>query len=384
MRAPEIDAGPFRFSATEFTRRRRALESVLAAAGLKHALLYGANRSGSAVPWLTGWPVTREALVLVTVGEQDVLLVNFYNHVPNARRICPQTDVRWAGPEPIATIRQLLVRRSAGPVGIVGPLGFKEFRDLAHDRNLVDLGKDFLRLRLHKSAEEIAALRRGAALTDLAAIALTEPSSLGSTEHELSAKLEQAYVSRGGGHHIHYLAITSMASPDRCVPAQWPTDRILSQGDLLSFELSASSAPDYPGQLLRTFTVGAEPTPLVADLHAAAVAAFEAIESRLRPGVLAAELVDAARVVESAGFTTLDDLVHGFGGGYLPPVIGSPHRSQDLVPDFAIEDGMTVVVQPNVVTANARFGVQTGELLHVTAEGAKRLHTFPRGLGRLA
>jgi hypothetical protein len=39
----------FRFSATEFTRRRRALESVLAAAGLRHALLYGANRSGDCV-----------------------------------------------------------------------------------------------------------------------------------------------------------------------------------------------------------------------------------------------------------------------------------------------------------------------------------------------
>jgi Xaa-Pro dipeptidase len=384
MSSPETHACPFRFSATEFIRRRRALESVLAAAGLKHALLCGANRSGSAVPWLTGWPVTRQAFVLFTVGEQDVLLVNFYNHVPNARRVCPQTDVRWAGPEPIATIRQLLGARGAGPVGILGSLGIKEFRDLEHGHSLVDLGKEFLRLRLHKSAEEIAALRCGAALTDLAAVALTEPSSLGSTEHELSATLEQAYVSRGGGHHIHYLAVTSMASPDRCVPAQWPTDRILSEGDLLSFELSASSAPDYPGQLLRTFTVGAEPTPLVADLHAAAAAAFEAIESRLRPGVCAAELVDAARVVEAAGFTTLDDLVHGFGGGYLPPVIGSPSRSLVPVPDFEIEVGMAMVVQPNVVTADASIGVQTGELLLVTPEGAKRLHTFPQGLGRLA
>jgi Xaa-Pro dipeptidase len=45
---------------------------------------------------------------------------------------------------------------------------------------------------------------------------------------------------------------------------------------------------------------------------------------------------------------------------------------------------MALVVQPNVVTADASIGVQTGELLLVTPEGAKRLHTFPQGLGRLA
>ena len=59
-----------------------------------HAVVYGANRFGSAVGWLTRWPVTREALVVVTPGERDVLLVDFYNHVPNAARIATEADVR--------------------------------------------------------------------------------------------------------------------------------------------------------------------------------------------------------------------------------------------------------------------------------------------------
>ena len=41
------------FSAQELARRRRALEDVMAAEGLDHVVLYGANRSGSAVSWLT-------------------------------------------------------------------------------------------------------------------------------------------------------------------------------------------------------------------------------------------------------------------------------------------------------------------------------------------
>ena len=49
-------------------------------------------------------------------------------------------------------------------------------------------------------------------------------------------------------------------------------------------------------------------------------------------------------------------------------------------PGFTLAAGMTLVVQPNVVTSDGRAGVQTGELLHVTEGGPQRLHTFPRGL----
>jgi Xaa-Pro aminopeptidase len=52
-------------------------------------------------------------------------------------------------------------------------------------------------------------------------------------------------------------------------------------------------------------------------------------------------------------------------------------------PDVTLAAGMTVVVQPNVVTRDGRAGVQTGELLLVTERGPERLHTFPRGLQRL-
>ena len=73
-----------RFSEAEMERRRAALGAELERGGARHALVYGANRFGSAVGWLTRWPVTREALCVFTPGERDLLLVNFYNHIPNA------------------------------------------------------------------------------------------------------------------------------------------------------------------------------------------------------------------------------------------------------------------------------------------------------------
>jgi Xaa-Pro aminopeptidase len=88
-------------------------------------------------------------------------------------------------------------------------------------------------------------------------------------------------------------------------------------------------------------------------------------------------------VIEDHGFTTYDDLVHGYGGGYLAPVLGSSSRANDVVPDVVLEENMMLVVQPNVVTTDHRAGVQTGECLVVGAEGPRRLHSAPRGVLRL-
>jgi len=57
-----------------------------------------------------------------------------------------------------------------------------------------------------------------------------------------------------------------------------------------------------PGQVLRSFTVGAEPTPLYRDLHAAAEAAFDAVTASVRHGATMQEIVDAAGVIEERGF----------------------------------------------------------------------------------
>jgi Xaa-Pro dipeptidase len=371
-----------RFSAGEMARRRAAAEAVMAEHDVPHLLVYGANRFGSAVGWLTRWPVTREALVVVTPGERDALFVDFYNHVPNARRIATEADVRPAAPSGIAAAVDELRSRGAGGrrVGLIGPLGHRGHARLAALAiEVVELDAAYTRLRLVKSAEEIEWLRTGCELTDRAVLALRDGARPGLDERELGALVEGAYVARGGTTHIHYFAATSMAAPEMAVPAQWPSTRTLRAGDALTCEISASWW-DHPGQLLRTFAVAAEPAPLYRELHAAADAAFDAIASVLRAGASAADVVSAAAVIEDAGFTTRDDLLHGFVGGYLPPVLGSPSRQLAPVPDFTFAAGMTVVVQPNVVTRDETAGVQTGELVLIGDDGPERLHAVERGL----
>jgi Xaa-Pro dipeptidase len=331
-----------RFSDAEMRRRHEALH---AAAEVDHVLVYGANRSGTAVGWLTRWPVTREAVVVVTPGEADVLYVGFYNHVPNAQRMATEADVRWIGD----------FERPSGRIGVIG----RPARD-----DEVDLNTAYTRLRLVKSDEEVEWIRRAAELTDAGVAALREAARPGATEYELGAAIEAAWLPHGATTHIHYLAATPMEAPELCVPAQWPSDRRLQSGDALVFEVSASFW-EYPAQRLGTIFVDAEPTPLYRELVDTAEVAFDAVVSRLKAGATAAELWEAA-----GDIPIRDDLVHGFVGGYLPPVLGA----RQPIPDFTFEAGMTVVVQPNVVTPDERAGVQVGELLLVTDDGIERLH----------
>jgi Xaa-Pro dipeptidase len=369
------------FSDGEMTRRIAAIDQCLGQADAGHLIAYGAERSGSAIAWLTGWPVTREAVLIHSPGERPLLLVNFYNHVPAAKRIAAGVQVRWAGPDAIATAVEELLRRGAAGARIatLGALPHRAHVALAAVGKPTELDRAYAGLRQIKSREELDWLRIGARMTDDALRAVWAAARPGAGEAELADRTERAYVAAGGTTHIHYFATSSMHDPTVAVPAQFPSNRRLVAGDALSCELSASFW-GYTGQVLRTFAVAAEPTALFEELHAVADAAFDAICARLRDGATAAELVDASGMIEQAGYTIRDDLVHGFVGGYWSPVLGSSSRALTPVADFTYRAGMTVVVQPNVVTRDERAGVQTGELVLVTGDGVQRLHDVPRGL----
>lgn len=317
------------------------------------------------------------------------MFVCFNNHVPNARRLARGVEVRPGGQSALAAALDLLAARPAhaggsgrpARLGVIGPVPARAGARLAAAAGeVMFLDTDYTRLRLVKSPEEIAWLRAGARMTDAAVAALAAAARPGMSEAECCAALESAYIPVGGQTHIHYLGVTSMASPSVCVPSQWPSARRLAAGDVLTCEVSASYG-DYPGQLLRSFAVAAQPPPLYRDLHAVAEAAFGAMAARLRPGARASDLVAAANLITDAGYTIYDDLVHGYGGGYLPPVISRSALETGPAPDFTFTAGMTVVLQPNVITRDEQAGVQTGELMLVTETGCESLHRFPRGFG---
>jgi Xaa-Pro dipeptidase len=376
-------AAPYgRFSDAEFARRRRALGEVTEKHGCDALLLCGEQRVGTGVGWLTGWATTTEALVLFEPGKRDVLWVEHYNHVPNATLIAGDADVRWAKRQGTRLPAEEAAHRGIKRLGIVGMLSWVKARHLSGQFDLVDLNGEYAQLRMRKSDEEIEWMRIGAAFSDLGVEALLREAKPGMTERELGALVERDYLPLGGATVIHFIGINNMSSPDVCVPPQYHSSRKLRQGDMMFVEITASFW-DSPGQVLRTFAVGAEPTPLFRALHDVADAAFDAVTRILRADVSCQEIVDATGLIEDAGFTIYDDIVHGFGGGYWAPVLGTRSRPAGPVPDMRLEANMTVVVQPNVITRDHKAGVQLGEMVRITPAGFERLHTAPWGFLRI-
>ena len=370
-----------RFSDGEYARRHRALELVMQSHDVDHLLIVTDHRAGNAPQWVTGWPGTVEAYVIFKPGERMTMHVEWFNHLPLAIRLAHDVNVRWGEHRGVEKTIEELKRRGAKRVGLIGPLVVPKYKLMESEFAVVLLDAEYVRLRLVKSEEEIEWLRLGAALSDAGFRELLDNTRPGLTERELANLVERAYVGRGGTTFIHYIGATSMAAPHICVPPQFASSRKVTPGDIVFCELSASWW-DYAGQVLRTFTVGTEATALYRDLHATAEAAFDAITGKIHHGTTMEEIVEASGVIEDRGFTIYDDLMHGFGGGYFPPILGSRSRPAGPLPAMTLEENMTIVVQPNVVTPDHKAGVQVGELVRVTRTGFERLHAAPRGLSR--
>ena len=374
-----------RFSAAEMARRRAAIEALLSEAGLDHLVYCGANRFGSAVQWLTGWPVTAEAVGVFTPGRPDALFIQHVNHVPLARRLAAPAEVAWGGGSSIGGAISALERRGArsSRIGVIGPMTFEQYEQLAARFDApVNLNRRYVGLRQVKSAEELDWLRIGAALTDRGMLALRDGLRPGLSERDLADLVERAYVTLGGVNVIHFFGVTPMAAPELGVPRQFVANRKVARGDAVVAEISAAFW-EHPGQVLRSFTVDADPSPLYRELHAVADAAFDAVAAVLKDGAMPQQVIEAAGVIEQAGFTIIDDLLHGYGGGYLPPILGSKSRPSAHIPAAPFRAGMVVVVQPNVVTTDGKAGVQTGEMVLITETGIEKIHDVRRGFARV-
>jgi Xaa-Pro aminopeptidase len=319
-------------------------------------------------------------LVLPLDGE-PVLLVNYFNHQPNARRVSRIHDVRWGGDDIAAGAAGVVRERGLerGRIGVAGPLPFQRHTGLRREMpgaELIDLLPQMSRMRLQKSDEEIEFIRRGAAFSDLAIDALERELRPGLTEHELAAIVEAAYLGLGGKNQIHFLGVTPMRAPALCCPAQTHSSRKVQKGDVVLTEISATYH-GYMGQILRTFSVGQDPTPEYARMHDAAVEAHERIRAVIKDGASSEAVLEAAEVIHEAGYTIYDDLLHFAAGGSYSPYLRTRRTTGLARQQFTFRAGQTIVVQPNVITPDERSGVQVGEMLLVTETGTERLHNRP-------
>ena len=368
-----------RFSDDEYARRFRAVRDAMVKDNLEAILVSGA-RGSSEVHYLANYLAQSPCWLLFPRDGDPTVFIHFFNHQPCAQAQSVIQDVRWYGPSPMpAIVKELQNRQLArGRIGIVSlrSIAYGHMTELQKQFPEVvftDFGPAFTRIRRVRSTEEIPYLRRSGYLTDLACEALERELRPGMTEQDILAVVYSAYLKHGGDPGIHFIATTQMDDPDRYVPWQRTTARVIESGSVVITELTVSYW-GYSTQIHRAFAIGREPNALYRKLFEVALECYENIRRICKPGTTSEEIIAASSVIEDNGFTTYDSVFHGEAG--KSPELGTRSAAHPLE-KWTLEENMAHIIQPNPITKDFKAGLQLGAAVLVTKNGGEPLHNYP-------
>ncbi|HEX2152527.1 MAG TPA: M24 family metallopeptidase [Acidimicrobiia bacterium] len=374
-----------RYSPEEMKRRHEWLGGIMVERELDAVLVGGATGPlETSVQYFCNWPPQVMSYLLFRSGEAPILSVRLWNHLPDAQRISVVSEVIYGGDTPTDQAEAVAGRLAGSQrVGLIGSVPHDDveiLRTVLPDARFISLNPAYQEFRLVKSKEEMMFTRIASRMNDAAVEALAAELGPGMSERQVARIVEETYLGEGGVNLIHFSLTTPMEDPRVQVPHQYHPDRTLEAGDVFVTEISTTFW-GYAGQILRTFTIGTDPTSAYQRLHEVATEVYQSILSVLKPGVSVGELLDEADGVTQAGFDIWDDLVHGFGGAYLPPILRTrASRGATHPDDWTYPEGALVVVQPNVVDGLA--GVQVGNSIWIAGDGPEVTQAFPMEIRR--
>ena len=238
---------------------------------------------------------------------------------------------------------------------------------------VVDAHAALSRMRLHKDADEIAALRRAIAISETALSATLGAAAAGMTETGFRARLLAEMLAAGAdGPSFDPIVLSGPASAD---PHGSPSpERRLEKGQPLLVDFGAASG-GYFADITRTFFVGAA-TPEHRDIYEAVRAANALGREIAAPG-LTLDALDR-RVSDSLRASGYAELVltktgHGLG-------LDVHEAPQVMIGNMqAIEPGMVFTIEPGLYRPGD-IGVRIEDDVLATPTGAELLTAFERGL----
>jgi Xaa-Pro aminopeptidase len=239
------------------------------------------------------------------------------------------------------------------------------------------LAGDVLReLRLHKSAEEVAALRRAGAAIDAVHERMGEWLRPGRTEAAVGRDIAEAIVA--AGHATASFTIVG-SGPNGASPHHHFSDRVIVAGDPVVIDIGGVMPDGYCSDSTRTYLVGGEPTDEFAAYYEVLRQAQEASVDAVRPGVPAEQVDAAAREpIAAAGYGEF--FVHRTGHG-----IGLEEHEEPWIVAGNTEPlaaGMAFSVEPGIYLPG-RHGARIEDIVVCTETGVERLNRTPRELVRL-
>jgi Xaa-Pro dipeptidase len=375
------------FTPAEFARRRDALLARMAQERVDALLMF----QQESMYWLTGYDTFGFCFFqcLVVTGDGRMALLTRSADLRQARHTSTLDDIRvWKDAADADPARDLL--RLADDLGLKGKRLGVEFDSygLTHangrrleaafeDATLVDASRLVSTLRVVKSTEEVAHVRRAAALSDAADRAALDAIRAGADEGEILAAQHNAIFAAGGDYPGNEFIIGSGADALLC--RYKSGRRVLDARDQITLEF-AGTWRHYHAAIMRTVPVG-EPRPLHVTYHEAAKAALLACEAALQPGATAGDVFAAhARTLDEHGLSEhrLNACGYSLGAKFTPSWMDPPMFYEGN--PWVIEPGQVFFAHMILMDSASETAMTLGRTYLVTEQGPEALNLPDLGL----
>jgi Xaa-Pro aminopeptidase len=348
------------------SERVTALQRATAAAGAEALLL----TAPADIRWISAFRTPKDARVLVT-PERALLLTDDRYTAQAAEESTIEARIVAGHAQTDALIEEIAGR----PLAVQAEdVSYQMVRDLeGRLGNPIIPTQGLTRpLRLIKSPEEIAILRRAAELTDAAFEHVLEGTlRAGVREVEVALELERFIRSHGGEGMAFEVIVAS--GPRSAMPHGVASQRTITRGDLVTLDFGAR-IDGYHADMTRAVAIGPVAQPL-RDWFDAVLDAQERAVTAIAPGLRGVDADAIARErLASAGLDQL--FVHSLGHGVGLQIHEGPSlslRSTDV-----LSAGMVVTVEPGVYQPGYG-GLRIEDLVLVTETGGEVLSQSPKG-----
>lgn len=227
-----------------------------------------------------------------------------------------------------------------------------------------------------KSVEEIRALKHSLATCEAAMNDLRQQLIPGVSEQEALGMLLKGSIERGG----EYPETRLMTSGPRTNPwFQETSDRVIEQGDFLSFDTDLIGPMGFYNDISRTWVVGdVMPSDSQRRLYEISRAQLETNISLLQPGLSFLEYASKAYLLpEEYLANRYADVGHGCGLGVEYPFLWYPEDAEYGAYDGMFEENMVVCIESYVGSAGGAEGVKLEQPVWITAQGPVLLSDYP-------
>lgn len=309
------------------------------------------------------------AVIIPQNGDPVVVAPSF--EVERAERVLGSgTDIRgWEEDQnPHRLVADVLAAANRGPIGVEPSTRFgivSRLRKAMPDRQFVDATDLFTSLRISKSAEELALIRKAVSITQRAISATFASLAPGMTERDVAGTLSERMAADGGrgGGLVQF-------GPNSALPHGGPGGATLEPGMPVLID-AGCRVHGYTSDITRMHFFGDEPSPKYREIFNTVLAAQSAAYEAARPGMECQQLDRIARrVITEAGYGRYftHRLGHGMGmDGHEPPYLVEGNRRQ-------LEPGMVFTIEPGIYLP-AEWGVRIEDDFVVGEDGLEPLST---------